>query len=354
MSRAPLPEVRGSHVAAVIEINRAIAYSAKAASKERRRAKKIAKAKRKAEEHRRDVMQQELPVQQPKKRASRSRAKGIPLSPALRRRLIAVTELFSEEVVAAWAAQNEYAKCKDPLRAAEDALAIHLGSALRTSWEVVHRRLERIVVHFERVARERGTPIDRVKHQDPPPKLPAPSVTRPALGGSSTVAASPPPNTNDVLIRFLEQQNQMMQSQGQMMAHLVMTLGNVQSQPGPAALTMPARPVFGEPTHDLDPEPPPPTEFKDMVEGRQRAVLNSMHRRYADIIKKDGTTEGDQYKEAWNISYEYFERHTGIAIRDMASAESDGTGHRCRPLDIIFARGLQVRFYDIVRDTWNH
>jgi len=78
MSRAPLPEARGSHVAAVIEINRAVAYSAKAASKERRRAKKIAKAKRKAEEHRREVMQkQELPVQKPKK--PRNVAPGKPL-----------------------------------------------------------------------------------------------------------------------------------------------------------------------------------------------------------------------------------------------------------------------------------
>jgi len=56
MSRAPLPEARGSHVAAVIEINRAVAYSAKAASKERRRAKKIAKAKRKRAEKARERM----------------------------------------------------------------------------------------------------------------------------------------------------------------------------------------------------------------------------------------------------------------------------------------------------------
>ena len=79
MSRAPLPEARGSHVAAVIEINRAVAYSAKAASRERRRAKKIAKAKRKAEEHRREVMQQqELPVQQPKKKRHVTPGKPLP------------------------------------------------------------------------------------------------------------------------------------------------------------------------------------------------------------------------------------------------------------------------------------
>jgi len=56
MSRAPLPEARGSHVAAVIEINRAVAYSAKAASKERRRAKKVARAKRKIAEKARENM----------------------------------------------------------------------------------------------------------------------------------------------------------------------------------------------------------------------------------------------------------------------------------------------------------
>lgn len=244
--------------------------------------------------------------------------------------------------------------------ATEASLGASVDTLMRESAHKWSKRIYDRWLRLDRRGVDRSEPVptaqktDRAKEPDPTAAapVPAPSPSRPQLGGAISSAPSPAATTNEVLIRFLEQQNQMMQSQGQMLTHLVMTLGGVQPPSGTTALSTPARPAIAEPKLSSDPEPPPPTEFKDMSDGRQRAVLNSMHHRYASVIKFDGTEDSDKYKEAWNISYEYFERQTGIQIRNLASAESDATGHRCRPLDIIFARGLQVRFYDVVRSTW--
>jgi hypothetical protein len=105
-------------------------------------------------------------------------------------------------------------------------------------------------------------------------------------------------------------------------------------------------------TSTIGPDGEPPTkDFPDLPSAMQRAVLNSMHGRYADLLKRQGLTDRP-FAEAWKQSYAAFYRETGINIDKMASEESDRSGHHVRPLEIIQRSGWLVRFWGICRKAW--
>ncbi len=152
MSGAPLPEVKGSFLAAAIEVQRAFAHSTKAASKERRRAKKIAKAKRKAEERRRDIVQQqELPVQQPKAKQSRRAPKTESLATAEQERLLALVNTVGLGTLAGWWVANQgwsRPSTEDRDAAARKLIGMHSAESGKTTWKPVIRDLRRLLAAF--------------------------------------------------------------------------------------------------------------------------------------------------------------------------------------------------------------
>lgn len=92
-------------------------------------------------------------------------------------------------------------------------------------------------------------------------------------------------------------------------------------------------------------------QFHELSPMMQRAILNTMHNRYADVLKQQGMADRP-FAAAWHLSYGVFSRETGVDIEAMASEESDATGKRIRPLDIIERRGEMAKFRDIIIRAW--
>lgn len=169
MSGAPLPEVKGSFLAAAIEVQRAFAHSTKAASKERRREKKLAKARRKAEERRRDVMQQqELPVQQPKAKQARRAPKTESLTTAQQERLLALVNTVGLKTLAEWWVTNQgwsRPSTEDREAAARKLIGMHASEAGKTTWKPVIRDLLRLLAAF----RGQATSVSAIEvHREEP------------------------------------------------------------------------------------------------------------------------------------------------------------------------------------------
>jgi hypothetical protein len=94
-----------------------------------------------------------------------------------------------------------------------------------------------------------------------------------------------------------------------------------------------------------------PKQFHELRPVMQRQILWNMHNRIADKLRAQGLTERP-LAAAWRTSYEAFEKETGKAITSRASRESDTSGVRMQPLDIIEREGELLRFWDVVRRTW--
>jgi hypothetical protein len=94
-----------------------------------------------------------------------------------------------------------------------------------------------------------------------------------------------------------------------------------------------------------------PKPFHDLRPVMQRQILWNMHSRIADKLRAQGLNERP-LAAAWRTSYEAFEKESGKAITSRASRESDTSGVRMQPLDIIEREGELVRFWDVVRRTW--
>lgn len=95
-------------------------------------------------------------------------------------------------------------------------------------------------------------------------------------------------------------------------------------------------------------------QFDEMDVHSQRKLLNSMHSRYGAWLKKHYGIQTGEYAAAWDLSYEAYDRQTGAGVKARASSESDRTGERVRPLDLIEQDGDLVRFWKIVRELWEH
>jgi hypothetical protein len=94
-----------------------------------------------------------------------------------------------------------------------------------------------------------------------------------------------------------------------------------------------------------------PKPFHDLRPVMQRQILWNMHSRVADKLRAQGLTERP-LAAAWRTSYEAFEKESGKAITSRASREADTSGVRMQPLDIIEREGELVRFWEVVRRTW--
>ncbi len=92
--------------------------------------------------------------------------------------------------------------------------------------------------------------------------------------------------------------------------------------------------------------------FEELDVRLQRQILNSMHNRYSDRLGKEYGIIGGGHSAAWDLSYEAYARETGNEVKKRASAESDATGKRVRPLDLIERDGDIVRFWRVVRRLW--
>jgi hypothetical protein len=120
----------------------------------------------------------------------------------------------------------------------------------------------------------------------------------------------------------------------------------------PAAAAPPMLPPAAVASEDDGDHEPGIKRFEQMQPAQQRRILNSMHVRYAEHLKaKCGITTGEQ-GSAWNISYDAYDQETGANSQKRASAESDSTGVRVRPLDIIERDGELVSFWRVVRRVW--
>ena len=91
-------------------------------------------------------------------------------------------------------------------------------------------------------------------------------------------------------------------------------------------------------------------QFPDLPPVMQRQIIENMHRGFADKLRDGGVKDG-ALSSVWRTSYQAFERATGKALCRRASAESDA-GTRVSPLDIVEREGELVRFWEIVRRTW--
>lgn len=96
-----------------------------------------------------------------------------------------------------------------------------------------------------------------------------------------------------------------------------------------------------------------PKQFPQMDAPTQRKILHSMHGGYAERVARDSGVEIRRaYPMAWDISYTAFDRETSSDVRARATAQSDSTGERIKPIDLIERDGQLVRFWEIVRKTW--
>lgn len=91
--------------------------------------------------------------------------------------------------------------------------------------------------------------------------------------------------------------------------------------------------------------------FEELHPNQQRRILHSMHTRYGAHLREQGVFPGE-HGAAWDHSYAAYESATGESVREIASARSDSTGTRVKPLDVIEEKGDLVRFWHIVRNLW--
>jgi len=92
-------------------------------------------------------------------------------------------------------------------------------------------------------------------------------------------------------------------------------------------------------------------QFTDLDESSQLNILHSMHSRYGDSLREQGLTSGE-HRAAWRISYDAYDKETGANCQGRATVEADTTGVRVKPVEIIRRDGDLLRFYEIVRKTW--
>lgn len=93
-------------------------------------------------------------------------------------------------------------------------------------------------------------------------------------------------------------------------------------------------------------------QFAELDEAGQMNILHAMHSRYGDSLRDQGVVRGGEHRAAWKVSYDAYDRETGNNVQARASAEGDSTGHRVTPCEMIRRDGHLVKFYEVVRKTW--
>jgi hypothetical protein len=92
--------------------------------------------------------------------------------------------------------------------------------------------------------------------------------------------------------------------------------------------------------------------FEDRTSREQAEILRAMHHGYAHQVRDRYGIIGGEHAYAWNISYEAYRKETGLDVKARATAESRRTGESVTPLSLILKDGDVVRFWQIVRKTW--
>ncbi len=82
----------------------------------------------------------------------------------------------------------------------------------------------------------------------------------------------------------------------------------------------------------------------------QMAVLASMHQDFGDQLRRQGVQRA--LSAAWQMSYQAFRKKTGLDIQHVAYKESDSSGVKVTPVDIILRMGMLEGFWLTVCEFW--
>lgn len=295
------PEIRGSHLSSERERKRAL-----------RRLRKIERKKREREKAAMIssvTKEQETGKPTPRRRASKIIA-------ATKRDVIlsAVQKHGKDSVVATM--------CK--LVPTKSRLS-HFSALTELIREPEHHWNSTSLFIFDRLA----TSLSGAQQQLPIPKYPATQEPKPA---SAVTALAP----------VVPQQ----QVGGIDMTTLTQVVTQISAQVTTTVLSALGIGVTSSPVAQPAQLPPVLKDFAEMTPEEQRHLLNVKHKRYADHLRSTMGVVTGEYSAAWRRSYEAYERETGVDV--IRRAESTGV----RPLDVIESDGNLVRFWQIIRNTW--
>jgi hypothetical protein len=315
----PFPEMRGSHLAGELERKRAARRLKRIENKRRKRERK-AMANTGSQSATAPVIQ----IQPARKTNC-----GFKLDPAVRDTLLKEIGGRGRERVLTDLAFIR----KDGTRQANASVIRKLLRSPTASFSsTICNLLKRLALHYR--GEQQSLPLPKVT----PPPLPA-------------VLRSAPPTPPAVVQPAQQTQAHDVAFITQVVTAVIGALGPARA--APAVPQLPPIEVGAESeAHGDEYQAPTIKQFPDLSQQEQAGILNRMHTGYGQQVERlYGITSG-HFAYAWNISYDAYHRETGIDIKARSSAESDRTGRRVTPLSLIQQDGDLVRFWQIVRKTW--